>query len=393
MRRSLAFILALLLADPSFASFTWYKSMTLSSAQSGSVDSSNWPLTVGLDGNVQAADVDLKDTNNGGSIRPDGFDIYFYSDVGLTTRLAAERVFYDGSTGKLQAHVNIPTLSHSADTIIYIAFGDSTISSDPNSDGTYGKTSTWNSNFKAVWHMEDNAANTTVADSTSNGNTGTNANNTSTKTTAAEINSGLTYVSGSSDKTAAPDIASLDNSQSGTLSAWFNFGSITAGTFEGVFIKTSSDASFRFGVDQNNDQLYVLIGGGGSCFGNTATGAIAANAWTHLVMTYDGTQTGSANRVQLYINGSSLSLTFPVSPIPDHTPNTVDPIIIGLDRTTFFDGKADEARIMSSWINSSWVTADYNSQKASSTFITWGTKTAVPKGGCVPPFCGFIGGM
>lgn len=394
MRRGLAIILVLFLADPSFAVFSFYKQMTLSSAQSGSADSSNWPLTVGLDGNVQAADVDLKDTNNGGSIRPDGFDIYFYSDVGLTTRLPAERVFYDGSTGKLQAHVKIPTLSHSSDTLIYIAFGDASISSDPNSDGTYGKTSTWNSNFKAVWHLEDSAANTTVADSTGNTNTGTNANNTSTKTTAAEINSGLTYASGSSDKTAATDIAALDNVQAGTLSLWVNFTNLTDSA-TGLFLKTSSDATNRFGLDQQLDGFFILIANNsGTQFGTTPSGTIpSAGVWDHVVMTYDGTQTGSANRVQVYVNGTAITLTFPINPIPDHTPNTTDPITIALDRTSYGNFKADEARIMSSWINSSWVTADYNSQKASSTFITWGTKTAVPKGGCIPPFCGVLGGM
>ena len=48
--------------------FAYYKSLTLASAQAGGSDSTDWPLTIALDGNVQAADADLKTVANGGFV-------------------------------------------------------------------------------------------------------------------------------------------------------------------------------------------------------------------------------------------------------------------------------------------------------------------------------------
>ncbi len=49
----------------------------------------------------------------------------------------------------------------------------------------------------------------------------------------------------------------------------------------------------------------------------------------------------------------------------------------------YFDGVLDEVRVYSTSLTSSWITADFNSQKGSSNFIIWGPKVAV---GVVAPF-------
>src|SRR3989344_6655431 len=132
------------------AAFGYYKSVTLAEAQSGTADSTDWPLTIALGYGPQAADADLKTVANGGYVQnSSGYDIRPYSDSALTTALTFELVNYDGVNGKLEMYVKIPTLSASTDTVIYLAFGDSGISTDGSS------TATWDSNFKGVWHLKE----------------------------------------------------------------------------------------------------------------------------------------------------------------------------------------------------------------------------------------------
>src|SRR5581483_11565509 len=77
----------------------------------------------------------------------------------------------------------------------------------------------WDSNFSSVYHMANDAANTTVTDSTSNANSGTNQANTSSKTATGEINGALSY-NGSSDYTLVSGSSSLNITGNVTISAW-----------------------------------------------------------------------------------------------------------------------------------------------------------------------------
>src|SRR5207247_11435639 len=61
---------------------------------------------------------------------------------------------YDPTTGKFVAWARIPsvnTVSASSDTKIYIYYGNSDITSS-----TQNPTGVWDTNFQAVWHMNQN---------------------------------------------------------------------------------------------------------------------------------------------------------------------------------------------------------------------------------------------
>src|SRR4030042_1881100 len=106
-------------------------------------------------------DSDLRDhvTN------PNGYDLVF-TDVG-GTQLDHEVESWNGSTGTLLAWVRVPALSSTADTVIYICYGNSgiTTSQEPT-------TGVWDSSYKGVWHLKE-ATGANLADSTSNGRPGT----------------------------------------------------------------------------------------------------------------------------------------------------------------------------------------------------------------------------
>ncbi|RPI86126.1 MAG: DUF2341 domain-containing protein [Nitrosopumilales archaeon] len=97
---------------------------------------------------VYKVDVDLKDVSNGGHVRSSsGFDICFY-DSTETIKLKHELVGYDPITGKLYCFVK-QTITPSADTIIYMYYGNVHQTTDQST------TDTWNSNYTAVYHMKD----------------------------------------------------------------------------------------------------------------------------------------------------------------------------------------------------------------------------------------------
>jgi Bacterial Ig-like domain (group 3)/YDG domain/Concanavalin A-like lectin/glucanases superfamily/Domain of unknown function (DUF2341) len=83
------------------------------------------------------------------SAQPNGNDLLFTSLDG-TNKLSHEIESYTASNGSLVAWVNVPGLSASADTILYLYYGNSTTTNQENA------TRVWDSNFKAVWHLHDN---------------------------------------------------------------------------------------------------------------------------------------------------------------------------------------------------------------------------------------------
>ena len=113
----------------------------------------------------------LATTSNGGSVTSaNGYDIFFTSDANGTVPLAFEQESYSPSTGAVNYWVKIPTLSHTTDTVIYLFYGNSSVTTDQSN-----KSGVWDSNYLGMWHLEDQAANTAVSDSTSDANNGTAA--------------------------------------------------------------------------------------------------------------------------------------------------------------------------------------------------------------------------
>ena len=108
-------------------------------------------------------DIDLKN-----KAQNDGDDILFTAADG-TTKLDHEIEQFDGVTGIFVAWVRIPALSSSADTNIYMYYGN------PGAANQQNVTGVWNSNYVAVWHLSEDPSGTApqMLDSTSNDHNGT----------------------------------------------------------------------------------------------------------------------------------------------------------------------------------------------------------------------------
>lgn len=349
--------------------FSYYKSATLSEAQSGTADSTDWPLAICLDGNVQAADADLKTVGNGGFVQnANGYDIRPYADSALTSPLTYELVYYQATTGKLEMHVKIPTLSASTDTVIYLAFGDSGISTDGSS------TSTWVSDFVHVYHFPDGST-LSMSDSSQQGNNLTN--------------NGLTATAGKADGGANGDGSAdyaIKSSYTGNLNG-------TSNASQSIWFKTSNNSQpndypvslpGNSGGGQNGFDLSFqgtsapeanIVTSGGFLF-NAISKTYGDGNWHHFGHTYDGSLHKTFwDGVEELSQSLSGTLSMGANEINiGRFGSFGGGVGLGL-----FEGDMDEARTSAATWSPSWITADYNSQKDSSTFITWGTK--VPVGG------------
>ena len=184
-------------------------------------------------------------TANGGHVTSfTGNDIFFSTDPNGLTKLDHELEEYNPVTGQVIAWVRIPTLSHTTDTVLYVFYGNASITSSQQNP-----TGVWDSNYMGVWHVANNGGQLSLADSTSNGN---NATNNGAIPTAGQIDGGM-QTNGSTYATIGTP-ASLANLVQGnaTFSAWVNtaigIGGMIMGN-EGYY----AGAGWALGVDTNNN--------------------------------------------------------------------------------------------------------------------------------------------
>ena len=200
-------------ASGTFDIGTWYstswsnrKAITIDHTKvSGSSNLTNFPMLISL-----SSDSDLQS-----KAKTDGSDKV--SSLRLrteTTKLNHEIEAYTSSTGQLIAWVQVPTVSPTGDTSIYIYYGNASATNQQNQTGV------WDSGFKLVQHLQQTSGVTTY-DSTSNGNSGTKGSATSpTATSAGEIGGAQSF-NGSGDyifNNGASSLPAFNGSQ--TISTW-----------------------------------------------------------------------------------------------------------------------------------------------------------------------------
>lgn len=359
--RSLVLALALVLSGTqAFAAFSYYKTFTTDATQAGTADSTNYPITISV------TDADLKTVGNGGFVQnANGYDIRPYSDSGLTSALTFELVYYNASTGQVEMHVLVGTLSHTTNLVSYLAFGDATISTDGSSN------TTWNSNFKGVWHLP-NGSTLTANDSTSNGKNGTLV---ASPTAIAGAIDGGSQFNGTSQ---AISIATLTIPTTGTLSGWWRPDG-NPSSVDGVLFSTrqASSPSQSFDLYPYSDgHIYAgWFNNSNDDRVNWTQSGISQSTFYFLTLTWT-----NGGTTTLYVNAVSKGTTASLDATWDTSALTA---FIAKDsiNTVFGKQSSDELRLSNVALSQSWITSEYNNQKASSTFLTWGSKTAVGGGG------------
>jgi hypothetical protein len=334
--------------------------------------------------------VSVTDSNLQAEAKPDGSDIVFTDSTG-TAVLNYEIESYTAASGTLVAWVQAPTLTASANTVLYMYYGSS-------SAGPQTPQSTWDSTFKAVYHMSQNPATQPapqLLDSTSNHidlttwKPYTNGYTTQPSLTTGKAGNGVYFSStgneygGYAAKSAAP--SGLGTSPPVTISAWVNFNTFI--TYDGT--QPSQQQSPFMGIERAapmvpnwppGDVTFWVTNGGtiGFTMGDTSGGwqtitspAIAATQWTHVVGTFNGTT------MSFYLNGQFVGALAPASPAISRQDS---PLYLNwLPRQgREADIKFDEIRLEGTARSAAWIQTEYANQNAPSSFYSVSSEQSQP---------------
>lgn len=361
MLRLLTFLLAV---SPAFGAFSYYRSVTIDHTQCGATNSSSFPVTVSLTDNT------LKVTGSGGHVQSStGYDIYFYSDSGLTTRIPAYREYYSGTAGTYIGKVKVGTVSHTVDTVIYMAYGDAGIVTDPNANGTYGGVPTFSNSYSGVWLLPDGTTPSFVE--VENGYNGTNSGTTAA---AGKVDGGVAIAP---SKFFTASGANLNGWTAQTIAFWINLGA-SSDAF-GRIIEKGSNTEWTILTNPtgSDTRIVVQVGTGTSLI---ATSADYGGAFHHVVVTIDA----SFNTI-LYIDGANAGTGIGVSGVTNGTVN------VGQFGGGSFSaqGTIDNITISSVVRSADWVTTEFNNQSTPGNigapgFYTVGSEQTPAVSGVVP---------
>jgi len=201
--------------------------------------------------------------------------------------------------------------------------------------------------------MDDNAASTTVVDSSGNGNNGTAQANTNTKSTTDAIHNRALTFNGTTDYVdLGTGINSLITNQI-TVTAWVkvtasdDISIVVAGQYSDI---TEKDFAL-FPYQSAGGQVYFDVGNGTVSGRATSNAGYALGNWFLIVGTYDG------SNVRIYYNGV---IGATVGTLTGNISFSGDSIKIGKQSGgSFFNGSIDDVRIYNRALTASDVAALY----------------------------------
>ncbi len=339
----------------------FYSPLTIDRTQAGASDSTNFPILVSL------TDVRFKDVAHSGHVnRSDGFDLGFFSDTGITTRLKHELELYVPTTGQIIAWVKIPTVNHSgSDSVFYAACGDTSITTDQSD-----LPNTWSNGFARVVHGGDGSSLSGVDSVGGNNFTATNVT-----ASTGQIYGGANFATSASN--IWTNNAAAFTARPAWFSAWFKMSSTTFGAGEDRIIasvaKTSGLDEFWLSAFENGGTKYLRIVEQNAGTNFDLRGAITPDLnWHHMVGGMTTVNTGN-----IFLDGSALSLSTVGT---QNTPAGLTDSYIGAlmyNTSNFYGpwkGDLDEVRFHTVARTVDWALLEYNNQKTGSTLLTLGTE-------------------
>jgi hypothetical protein len=366
-------LLALLLFCPEvLGAFTYYRSLTIDHTKCGSSDSSSFPVLVSI------SDTTLKTVANGGHVQNTTTqsapavtmpaDLIFATTSAGTTKLPWEVEFYDAVNGILIAWVQLPTVSHTANTVFYVLYGNSGITTAQNT-GSYTPQNVWDANNQAVLHLP-NGTTLSAYDSTSQANNGMVSLATAT---AGKVDGGAAFPGSTGQSIFLAASASLRILGPITIEAWAYFTSISAGENDTILESDYDNLNWGYRLELNGSKVqFDVAGTTGSSLDSTAS--VTTGVWYHIVGVYD------RSNEYLYINGASAATpTAATGNIRGATTTDVTLGLLGHSSNRPLYGSLDEARISNSARSADWILTEYNNMNApgnigAAGFLTYGAE-------------------
>lgn len=271
---------------------------------------------------VTTTDNDLRHTGSGGNVgNSDGTDIAFTDDAGSPTQLDHELESYTSGTGAVVAWVEA-SVSASADTSIYIYYGNGGVADQQDIEGT------WDSNFVLVQHLDETSGG--HVDSTSNNNDSSTVSVT-TQGSATGWIGGADDFDGTDDYVQISDSATLDITNVGSIEAWIETDDVSSATASFSSWRNDLDDPDGGGPNEWGNVDMTVIGdtiyyASAICSGSTETFETATSdlngdnfsGWTTRTA-FDGC--GSGEGPDIAIDSDGVHLYYAVLAVSDTTAN------------------------------------------------------------------------
>ena len=329
------------------ADWEYRKLITIDSSQIGST-LTNFPVLIN----------ELTDSDLATYAQDDGDDIVFVFDNG-NIQLNHEIEYFNPTTGKLAAWVCVPSLSSTADTLLWMYYGN------PDCQNQQNIQAVWGTDHLMVHHLNETVNPHEDSSSSDNDGYGTNGVN---MDVSGKID-GADYFAGDDDYvyTFFDSDTEIGDGNPFTIEAW-SFAEETVA--EMILGGTTDTERFYFGTYLG----YWRWGIGSEYTTNTGVPAIA-NEWQHVAWVFDGTS------VKIYLNGF-------LSNDKTYTGDGDLPYIytsIGAvkrqDGTygNYYNGKIDEVRVSNVARSSDWINATYINSNDPTSFLTIGSQEQFSK--------------
>ncbi len=301
---------------------------------------------------------------NGGNVtNANGYDITFSSDAAGKNALPFEREGYNATTGAVNFWVQVPIVSHTADTVIYLQYDNTAITTDQSNQPR-----PWDSNYKAVWHLDETSGQ--HMDSTSNGNNSSTVSVTAEGTAPGKIGGADQFTSASGNYVQITGL--IGSPSSVTLSGWGYL--TTNGTSGSDIISIGDYTEIRQDDGGTKDKGSFFRGSAnGNWYDTATTPQTSLSAWHYFVYTFNN-------------SNPTYTQTFYVDGVQKTQSNNAYPIVYStLGSNTFighhgngssnynYGGYIDEVHISNAARSADWIKTEYNNQSSPSTFYTVGS--------------------
>jgi len=315
------------------------------------------------------------------SAQIDGDDILFTSSD-ETTKIPHEIELFVSGTGQLVAWVNVPSVSVSVDTVIYMYYGNAGVGSQQD------VLNVWDANYVKVLHLNETPNGTLgeLNDSSGSGNHGQTFGMGPGNSVDAKAGKGLNFVRADAlDQIRVYDSASLDGAaDEGTLEFWINFvAAPPPSTYYLIMVHSQRFPGLR-GMEHawradDNFFMYPNAGDpGGDTWSGTSLHGFIAGQWHHVVWRW---RRVPGQDHDLFTDGNPRAFDF-----SDFSANwTVDAVMDDwyyggtVDRNDrWFDGIMDEIRVSNIMRSDGWISTEHNNQSDPSGFYTLGPETNLP---------------
>ena len=353
----------IMIFDPYDMGWQYRKKITIDHTKvNGNLE--NFPVLISL------TDNDLRD-----KAQNDGDDILFMDGPGTANRRYHEIEYYQDTNGELIAWVNIPNLSSSEDTVIYMYYGNNGCNSQDYPERV------WDPDYVAVYHLGGSSY-IDIEDSTFN-NLDVNGE---LGNPSYQENGKIGFCVDFDDDSlniADDDLLSFTNGSNDkpmTIESWVNC-DITGGDLNPIVAKWGNNKrEWQFRKNPNDDQvLFYLYDeySDSSIFRKTESSLNVDNTgWNYIAGSYNGDETGYD--ISFILDGEVEKGDQHTGSFYNGMKNLAEPMRIGAYYSTnenkwyYWQGLIDEVRISKTARSSSWLITSFNTMNDPSSFFNVG---------------------